>query len=187
VPIPVIEETDPLGLESAENGLGLAGLPDESITDNKSMVVEISEATEVPAASEPVSSTEEVAAQPSDEVEPERTGMARLSEPLMKTVSETSPRDPEVFQTVLVSPVEPEESVQAVSVLQPAPAPVVSPGASWGESQTAELVELIANKVVEKLSREVIEKIAWEVIPDMAVLMIKDQVESHFKTINDRS
>ena len=187
VPIPVIEETDPLGLESAENGLGLAGLPDESITDNKSMVVEIWEATEVPAASEPVSSTEEVAAQPSDEVEPERTGMARLSEPLMKTVSETSPRDPEVFQTVLVSPVEPEESVQAVSVLQPALAPVVSPGASWGESQTAELVELIANKVVEKLSREVIEKIAWEVIPDMAVLMIKDQVESHFKTINDRS
>jgi hypothetical protein len=71
--------------------------------------------------------------------------------------------------------------------LQPAPPPVVSSGASWGESQTAELVDLIANKVVEKLSREVIEKIAWEVIPDMAVLMIKDQVESHFKTINDRS
>ncbi len=27
-PIPVIEETDPLGLESAEDGLGLAGLPE---------------------------------------------------------------------------------------------------------------------------------------------------------------
>ncbi len=70
--------------------------------------------------------------------------------------------------------------------MQPAPASVAPLKVSWGEIETAELVEWIANKVVEKLSREVIEKIAWEVIPDMAVLMIKDQVESHFKTINDR-
>ena len=68
----------------------------------------------------------------------------------------------------------------------PAPSSAAPLNVSWGETETAELVDLIANKVVEKLSREVIEKIAWEVIPDMAVLMIKDQVESHFKTINDR-
>lgn len=187
VPLPVIEETDPLGLESAEDGLGLAGFSGESITDTKSMVVEIWEATEVPSASEPVSLADEVAAQPSCVVESERAEITYTSEPLTESVPEPSARDQEVFQTVLVSPSGPAESIQTDSVIQPVPTPVVPPSASWGEAQTAELVDRIANKVVEKLSREVIEKIAWEVVPDMAVLMIKDQVESHFKTINDRS
>ncbi len=187
VPLPVIEETDPLGLESAEDGLGLARFSGESIADAKSMVVEIWEATEVPSASEPVSLADEVAAQPSYEVESERAGITHTSEPLTERVPEPSARDQEVFQTVLVSPARSAESIQTDSVIQPVPSPVVPPSASWGEAQTAELVDRIANKVVEKLSREVIEKIAWEVVPDMAVLMIKDQVESHFKTSNDRS
>ena len=187
VPLPVIEETDPLGLESGEDGLGLAGLPVGSTADSKSMVVEIWEPTEIPPAWETASLTDKVSAQPSYKVESERAGINHTSEPLTERVPEPSARDQEVFQTVLVSPARSAEAIETDSAIQPVSSSVVPPSASWGEVQTAELVDFIANKVVEKLSREVIEKIAWEVVPDMAVLMIKDQVESHFKTSNERS
>jgi len=45
----------------------------------------------------------------------------------------------------------------------------------------SELVDIVVQRVMEKLSREVIEKIAWEVVPDLAEIIIKEQVESHFK------
>jgi hypothetical protein len=67
---------------------------------------------------------------------------------------------------------------------QPASLGPAQPGSSI---DSEELIERIANRVVEKLSREVIEKIAWEVIPDLAELMIKEQVEAHFRVSRPRA
>jgi CheY-like chemotaxis protein len=186
MPLPMIEETDPLGLESAEDGFELAGLSSGSISDSKSMVVEIWEAAEVPPVGEPTLLTPEASAQPSREAESQREEGALSSEPLTESFFGTSATDQVVQETVPISTDQPLESIQDVPVMPSAPSSLPPLSVAWGETETAELVDLIAHKVVEKLSREVIEKIAWEVIPDMAVLMIKDQVESHFKTINDR-
>jgi CheY-like chemotaxis protein len=49
------------------------------------------------------------------------------------------------------------------------------------QADSAELVDIIVQRVMEKLSREVIEKVAWEVVPDLAEIIIKEQVETHFK------
>jgi CheY-like chemotaxis protein len=184
-PLPVIEETDPLGLESAEDGFGLAGLHTGSITDTKSMVVEIWEAADVPVVSVPASLKAEVSSKLFGGIEPRKSEIPLSFEPVKATIFQTSATaDQEVCQPVASSAAKLSESVQEVQ--QPVPSSAAPLNLSWGETETAALVDRIANKVVEKLSRDIIEKIAWEVIPDMAVLMIKDQVESHFKTINDR-
>jgi CheY-like chemotaxis protein len=46
---------------------------------------------------------------------------------------------------------------------------------------STELVDIVVQRVMEKLSRDVIEKIAWEVVPDLAEIIIKEQVETHFR------
>ena len=181
-----IEETDPLGLESVEGGLGLASFPVGDVADTKSLVVDIWEAAETPAVTEPVSLKSEVLLPPSLAVEPERAEIASSPETLTEEVSESSVPEQEVSPSVLVSPAESSESAPDVSAAQTVSSSASPLRVSAADVETAELVDMIANKVVEKLSREVIEKIAWEVIPDLAELMIKDQVESHFKTINGR-
>ncbi|MFN8006829.1 MAG: response regulator [Terriglobia bacterium] len=185
--VPAIEETDPLGLEIAEDNLALASASHSQESDGKSLFVDIWESADAPA----------FGAQPSFvESSPRISSSAEVESKIQETVR-TAELEPESTP----EPVPPTLEMSPAFVIPPVAAAVMvpdiaepSPSATSGSSltlsleapETEELIERIANKVVEKLSREVIERIGWEVIPDLASLMIKDQVETHFKTTNER-
>jgi len=188
MPALAIEETDPLGLESVEEAAGLASMTAGVTTDSKSLVVDIWEAAETPAVIEQVSPAVDLPPAPSlppFEVEPEQgKGAITHTELLTEAVSELSGRLHEVVPIVPVPCVESSVSPNEVPLMEPVSASGSTSTASQEDAERAELVEMIANRVVEKLSRDVIERIAWEVVPDMAELMIKERVESHFRTDN---
>jgi len=173
-----VEDLDPLGLYSSEPFAGVGREPaPEVVSDSKELVVDIWESrSSQPSRSEvlpdagaqmPVPGPTIVVQEPVDfdsSVEMSRPAPIRLV-------------DPTPAASVHPQPVaSPPFSVGPVPSLPQRKDPVI---ATLEDSN--QLVDQVVQRVMEKLSREVIEKIAWEVVPDLAEIIIKEQVETHFK------
>jgi hypothetical protein len=168
-----IEESDPLGLMSGDSALATVNTTDVSM-DTKSLIVDIWETRPSLVAEPRLQTVTEIA------VTPPRTGIfdnqasiAVSSMSLSQETVEAAPSAVEVTETL--------EQIAVETTHAPLPPAATASRDHLPMANSEELVERIANRVVEKLSREVIERIAWEVIPDLAELMIKEQVEAHFK------
>ncbi len=184
-PMPVIEESDPLGLLAVDAPAGVP-LGENALFDNRSLVVDIWESRP---ALEPV--VEPVLKMPKE------AGTASLVEAAENALAEAAP-SPELEAAAPVAKEVADEAVSEVSAEAPSFEPVESTAVSAATTEPAqagpaalavsvedllsdEVIERIANRVVEKLSRDVIERIAWEVVPDLAELMIKEHVEVQLK------
>lgn len=170
----VLEESDPLGLFSADSGLEAAVDVFDTSVDARSLIVDIWEPKPSPAREVVAEPAEFPASSGPEAVEVGSAGATQIPEEITEPAS-----GPEVPQEVPEAGT--EESVVAESIPEPVATalPALSQPAAFLDSE--EMIERIAARVVEKMSREVIEKIAWEVVPDLAELMIKEHVEAHFK------
>ena len=176
--VPVaIEESDPLGLMFGDAALATVNTTDVSL-DNKSLVVDIWE-TRPSLVAEPRLETAESA------VAPHRIGIFDSQVPVAVPSAVLSQTVEALPSTAEVTEVFEQIAIDKPELVETTHAPISPAATASGDPlqmmNSEELVERIANRVVEKLSREVIERIAWEVIPDLAELMIKEQVEAHFK------
>lgn len=182
-PMPVIEESDPLGLLAAD--AQSSGPFTEDVTlDSRSLVVDIWDSRPAPGpALQQTAETPSDLAAAASLVATAEEAMAAAPVPELETaVSVAGEREVTAFSEALAklhtpefeaaeSAVQPPQRVQAELAVPTAMPDVLSD----------EVIERIARRVVEKLSRDVIERIAWEVVPDLAELMIKDHVETHLK------
>jgi CheY-like chemotaxis protein len=181
-----VEDFDPLGLYASEPTITAVGLEEaaEATLDSKELVVDIWESRSSPSSQLEV--LPEVA-EHSVQVPAARTTVA-FQEPVRLEsavkVSQPVPIDLLDQKATVLAPSEPVLS-SPVS-LDPGPlagdrTQAKQPAISAGATDSSELVNIVVQRVMEKLSREVIEKIAWEVVPDLAEIIIKEQVETHFK------
>jgi hypothetical protein len=182
-----VEDFDPLGLYASEP-ITAVGLEDaaEATLDSKELVVDIWESR--PSPSSQLEVLPEVA---EHRVQVPAASMSvAFQEPVhlesAVKVSKPVPIDLDDHKATVLAPSEPVLS-SPVS-FDPGPIPLAGdraqakqPAISAGATDSSELVNIVVQRVMEKLSREVIEKIAWEVVPDLAEIIIKEQVETHFK------
>lgn len=182
-----LEEADPLGLYGVEPLFSRSSL---LTTDSRSLVVDIWEPKGVSIVAPEVlpelpTNVELTVA----ELAPERLSQTTASFEAREPISTEEGRG---FAGAL--PVQPEARAadtvelpvsQEPHVVESQPEPIPQQDVASEPSrilENTELIDLIARKVVERLSREAIEKIAWEVIPDLAEIVIKEHVQSHFKS-----
>jgi CheY-like chemotaxis protein len=181
-----VEDFDPLGLYASES-IAEVGLQEtEAPLDSKGLVVDIWEAR-----STPPSELENLPEVVEHHVEvPLVSTAAAFKEPayvesIELKVSQSAVVDSSGQKTADLAS---ERVVSSPPSLEPGTTPLTDDRAQADEpailsraKDQSELVDIVVQRVMEKLSREVIEKIAWEVVPDLAEIIIKEQVESHFK------
>jgi CheY-like chemotaxis protein len=176
-PMPMIEESDPLGLLATDSQV--AGVPAEHTFDSRSLVVDIWDSrSALDLTSEPTrgASAEVVSLNDIDPLvqSPQRSAQVQKAE-----VQATS-EEPAASEMSATSPkVETAESLP--NAKEHSEPQRVGTAALGSDPISDELVERIADRVVERLSRDVIERIAWEVVPDLAELIIKEHVETQLK------
>ncbi|HVN80363.1 MAG TPA: response regulator [Terriglobia bacterium] len=194
-----LEETDPLGLYAPDSVFAPVSpvMTDSASMSSRNLVVDIWESKDALAPSNdvlPELAAEEgvvIAGTGVDKVTPvpPSLGPAPAKEFLVGAgpVREELAAAENVEVGVPGIPVQQEREVFAASSLVsteiPGQTARTAPSAGFDDPV---LIERIVNKVVERLSKDAVERIAWEVVPDLAEIMIKEYVQAHFSSGENR-